>query len=69
WFPRSFMPEFMQHLSPFTIVYWAMEGFVQVLWANCTTRELLPTLAVLLGIAAVVNTFSVWRFKRGNIFE
>jgi hypothetical protein len=46
-----------------------MEGFVQVLWANCTTRELLPTLAVLFGIAAVVNTISVWRFKRGNIFE
>jgi ABC-2 type transport system permease protein len=69
WFPTSFMPEFMQHLSPFTIVYWAMEGFVQVLWANCTTLELLPTLAVLFGIAAVVNTFSVWRFKRGNIFE
>jgi ABC-2 type transport system permease protein len=69
WFPRSFMPEFMQHLSPFTIVFWAMEGFVQVLWANCTTRELLPTLGVLFGIAAVVNTISVWRFKRGNIFE
>lgn len=69
WFPTSFMPEFMQHLSAFTIVYWAMEGFVQVLWANCTTRELLPTLAVLFGIAAVVNMFSVWRFKRGNIFE
>jgi ABC-2 type transport system permease protein len=69
WFPTSFMPEFMQHLSAFTIVYWAMEGFVQVLWANCTTRELLPTLAILFGIAAVVNTFSVWRFKRGNIFE
>jgi ABC-2 type transport system permease protein len=69
WFPTSFMPEFMQHLSAFTIVYWVMEGFVQVLWANCTTRELLPTLGVLFGIAAVVNTFSVWRFKRGNIFE
>ena len=63
------MPEFMQYLSPFTIVFWAMEGFVQVLWANCTTRELLPTLAVLFGIAAVVNTISVWRFKYGNIFE
>lgn len=63
------MPEFMQHLSPFTIVHWAMEGFVQVLWADCTTRELLPTLAVLFGIAAVVNAFSVWRFKRGQIFE
>ncbi len=69
WFPTSFMPEFIQHLSKLTIVYWSMEGFIQVLWANCTTRELLPTLGVLFGIAAVVNTFSVWRFNRGHIFE
>jgi ABC-2 type transport system permease protein len=69
WFPPSFMPEFLQHLSRLSIVYWAIEGFLQVLWADCTTRELLPTLGVLFGIAAVVNAFSVWRFKRGNIFE
>lgn len=69
WFPPSFMPEFIQSLSRLSIVYWAIEGFLQVLWANCTTRELLPTLAVLFGIAAVVSTFSVWRFKRGDIFE
>jgi len=69
WFPVSFMPEFIQHLSKLSLVYWSMEGFTQVLWANCTTRELLPTLGVLFGIAAVVNAFSVWRFNRGQIFE
>jgi len=69
WFPTSFMPEFIQHLSKLTIVYWSIEGFIQVLWANCTTLDLLPTLAVLFGIAAVVNAFSVWRFKHGQIFE
>ncbi len=69
WFPTSFMPEFIQHLSKLTIVYWSIEGFLQVLWAGCTTRELLPTLAILFGVAAVVNAFSVWRFNRGNIFE
>jgi ABC-2 type transport system permease protein len=69
WFPTSFMPEFIQSLSKFTIVYWAIEGFIQVLWADCTTRDLLPTLGILFGLAAVVNTFSVWRFKRGDMFE
>ena len=69
WFPTTFMPEFIQHLSKLTIVYWSIEGFLQVLWAGCTTRELLPTLGVLFGIAAVVNVFSVWRFTRGKIFE
>jgi len=69
WFPTSFMPEFIQHLSKLTIVYWSIEGFLQVLWANCTTLELLPTLAILFGIAALVNVFSVWRFNRGQIFH
>ena len=69
WFPTSFMPEFVQQFSKLSIVYWAIDGFLKVLWANCTALELLPTLAVLFGIAAVVNTFSVWRFKRGNIFD
>ncbi|MGI8432966.1 MAG: ABC transporter permease, partial [Chthoniobacterales bacterium] len=69
WFPPSLMPEFIQHLSKLTIVYWSIEGFIQVLWANCTTRELLPTLGILFGIAAVVNVFSIWRFNHGQIFE
>ncbi len=69
WFPTSFMPEFIQKLSKLTIVYWSLEGFIKVLWANCTTLELLPTLAVLAGIAVVVNAFSIWRFNHGQIFD
>lgn len=69
WFPTSFMPEFIQKLSRLTIVYWSLEGFIKVLWTNCTTLELLPTLGILLGIAAIVNTFSIWRFNHGQIFE
>lgn len=67
--PTSFMPEFIQKLSRLTIVYWSLDGFIKVLWANCTTLELLPTLGVLLGIALVVNAFSIWRFDHGQIFE
>lgn len=69
WFPTSFMPEFIQKLSKLTIVYWSLDGFIKVLWANCTTLELLPTLAILAGIAVVVNVFSIWRFNHGQIFE
>ncbi len=69
WFPTSFMPEFIQKLSRLTIVYWSLDGFIKVLWANCTTLELLPTLGVLLGIALLVNLVSIWRFNRGQIFE
>ena len=69
WFPTSFMPEFIQKLSRLTIVYWSLDGFIKVLWANCTTLELLPTVGILLGIAAVVNAVSIWRFNHGQIFE
>jgi len=69
WFPTSFMPDFIQVLSKFTLVYWSMEGFLQVLWADCTFFELLPYVGVLLGIAAVVNTISIWRFNHGTLFD
>jgi ABC-2 type transport system permease protein len=69
WFPTSFMPEFIQKLSQLTVVYWSMEGFAQVLWHGCTFAELLPTLGVLLGMSAVLIAFSLWRFRRGPIFE
>lgn len=68
WFPVTFMPEFIQQVSKLTIVYWAMEGFAQVLWANASLAEILPTLVILGGITAAVMAVAVWRFNRGNIF-
>lgn len=69
WFPTSFMPEFIQSISKLTIVYWSIEGFLAVLWAQQSLVELLPIIGVLLGMAAIVNVFSVWRFNRGNLFD
>lgn len=69
WFPVSFMPEFMQSIAKFTLVYWSMEGFSQVLWAGQSFVEILPTVGVLLGIAAGVMAVAVWRFNRGPIFD
>ncbi len=69
WFPTSFMPEFIQSLSKLTLVYWSMEGFLAVLWAQKPLLEILPTLGVLLGMAAIVSAFSLWRFNRGNLFD
>lgn len=68
WFPVSIMPQFIQQFSKLTIVYWAIEGFTQVLWADASLVELLPTLGVLGGITAIVMSVAVWRFNRGNIF-
>lgn len=69
WFPVSFMPEFMQTFAKFTLVYWALEGFAQVLWAGQSFLQILPTVGVLVGIAAGVMAIAVWRFNRGSIFD
>jgi ABC-2 type transport system permease protein len=69
WFPTSFMPEFIQMISKITLVYWSMEGFLAVLWAQKSIIEILPILGVLLGMVAVVNAFGIWRFTRGNLFD
>lgn len=69
WFPISFMPEFMQQVARFTIVYWAMEGFSQVLWAGQSFLQILPTVGILTGIAAAMMALAIWRFNRGGLFE
>jgi ABC-2 type transport system permease protein len=69
WFPVSFMPEFMQQLAKFTITYWAMEGFAQVLWAGKSLIQILPTVGILSAIAAVVMAAAIWRFNRGRLFD
>ncbi len=69
WFPVSFMPEFMQHIARFTIVYWAIDGFGGVLWAGNSFGQMLPTLGILLSITAVAMTIAVWRFNRSRIFD
>jgi ABC-2 type transport system permease protein len=68
WFPTFFLPPFIQVLSKFTIVYWSIEGFLQVLWGGAGFVEILPFLGILTGIGVIVNIVSFWKFKRGNIF-
>jgi ABC-2 type transport system permease protein len=69
WFPVSFMPDTIQTLSKLTLVYWAVEGFTDVLWAGRSLVEVLPKIGILAGIAAVVMAFSLWRFNRIRFFE
>ncbi|HVZ65229.1 MAG TPA: ABC transporter permease [Lacunisphaera sp.] len=69
WFPVSFMPEFMQHIARFTIVYWSIEGFGAVLWAGNSFTQLLPIVGILAGTTAAVMIIAVWRFNRNPLFE
>jgi len=69
WFPTFLMPSGIQFISKLTFVYWAMDGFLEVLWRGVGTVDILPHIGILLGIGAVVNAASVWQFKRGDIFS
>lgn len=69
WFPISVMPQFIQHFSKFTIVYWSVEGFSDVLWAGKSLLGALPSIGVLLGTAIVIMAIATWCFRRGSIFD
>lgn len=69
WFPLTLMPEFMQLIGKFTIVYWSIEGFLQVLWAGSSLLQVLPIVGILTAISVAVMTISIWLLNRKRIFE
>lgn len=69
WFPTSFMPPTIQFFSKLTIVYWSMDGFLEVLWRGVGLYSILPNLGILLGFSVAVSLVSVRRFQRGDIFS
>ena len=68
WFPTFLMPSFFQTLAKGTFVYWTIDGFLNVLWRNCTFLEILPNLGILFGIAALITSISILKFKKGHVF-
>jgi ABC-type multidrug transport system permease subunit len=69
WFPVSFMPEFIQNISVYTPVHWAMRGFEQVLWSHDSWAQLLPTTGILALMAAGLVLVAGWRFRRSSVFQ
>ena len=69
WFPTTFMPATIQFLSKLTVVYWSMDGFLEVLWRGVGITSILPHLGILFGMGAIINFISVRRFKKGHIFD
>lgn len=68
WFPVQIIPAHLQPLSRLTLVYWAILGFVQVLWTHAPGLEVAGTTALLAGIAAAFLSLAWWRFNRARIF-
>ncbi len=66
WFPVSLLPDWMQFLSKFTITYWSVEAFLQVLWRNASFTMIAQHVSVLLSLAFIVNFYSLIRFRNGH---
>ncbi len=69
WFPTSFMPPTIQFFSKLTIVYWSMDGFLEVLWRGVGFSSILPHLGILVGVSVAVSILSLRQFRRGDIFS
>ena len=69
WFPTNFMPATIQFFSKLTVVYWSMDGFLEVLWRGVGLVSILPHLGILIGMGTIINIISVRRFKKGHIFD
>jgi len=69
WFPTSFMPSTIQLFSKLTVVYWSIDGFMEVLWRGVGFIAILPHLLVLFGIGGLLNIVSVRQFRKGHIFD
>ena len=68
WFPVTFMPPTIQFFSKLTIVFWSMDGFLEVLWRGSGILSILPHLGILFGISILVSIISVRQFRKGDIF-
>ncbi len=68
WFPVSLFPDWMQGVAKFTLTYWSVEAFLQVLWRDAGISKIIfPYLTILLGIAIIVNYIALRIFNKKEI--
>lgn len=63
-FDSSGYPTWLQPLSKLTINRWALDGFTDLSLRGGGFNDVLPEIAVLFGIAAVLFALAVWRLPR-----
>lgn len=66
--PLFAMPPIMQKIAVVSVNYWGIQGFYDIFARNLSLVELLPRIAVLLGIGLVMSFISLRLFKK-NLFK
>ncbi len=68
WFPVTLFPDWMQVVSKFTLTYWSVEAFMQVLWRDSSFQDIFfPYIVILIGIEAVANYVAINLFKNKQV--
>lgn len=68
WFPIFLFPEWMQAIAKFTLTYWSVDAFQQVMWRQAGFGEIALHVFILFSIAFIVNFYSLIRFRKGLVF-
>ena len=65
--PIFMMPEFMQKLAVISVNYWGIQGFFDIFWRELPLVDILPRLAVLVGIGLIMTFLSIPLFKKNIV--
>ena len=63
WWPLDIVPNFMKTVGMISPVYYAMQGFTEIIYYDSGVLEVLPFSAVLLAMTAVFTGLAVTRFQ------
>jgi ABC-type multidrug transport system permease subunit len=62
--PSIVMPSYILNIGKFTLNYWAMKGFTDILWRNLRLQDILLSVFILIGIGIVFSTISIIIFNK-----
>ena len=68
WIPVSWMPPQIQIFSKGTVVYWSLEALQRTVFEGKNSLEMMGVFGVLALITTLCISFSLWRFKKGDLF-
>jgi linearmycin/streptolysin S transport system permease protein len=62
--PLFVMPVIMQKMAVISLNYWGIQGYYDIFWRGLPFADILPRIAVLMGIGIVMSLISIPLFKR-----
>jgi len=63
WWPLEIVPRFMNTIGHVSPVAWAMDAFKELMWYNGGVVDILPMLAVLMGMGAALFALGVKLYR------